>query len=401
MAQRPSNSSICDYYTEVKYGSASDANQLKMMQGIVSLAFGGPAAASIEAGSVPDGLTGILNPGVHDGVPVNLLPFFNGSIASTNLNNQAVGINWLDDGGILPLVNFMSGKTETVELRNTTNEYRLFGHFYTAFAYIFGCSNPPASPTTGRPPNPAYVHKFMSLNFTEIGHFINQLTLSSEYYGFSTTDAQSLALLMNSRYNIRCAPAVSLNPKQAPQLFSLCQDPTCPLAVPNSDCEAYTNLTSEGPSSSSPSPSESSSSTSSPTTITNSESSSSPTESPSAAAASSGSKGLSTGGIAGVAIGGAALLAFIIAAIFDHRRERRPETPPPQPEQPETRWTGNTESFDGSQAGGQGYLPPQSEHFTAYSPNSRDSYISHAHTSYIPNPVELATPPCGRGRRRS
>ncbi|OBT96406.2 hypothetical protein VE01_05647 [Pseudogymnoascus verrucosus] len=397
IAQRPSNSSICDYYTEVKYGSASEANQLKMMQGIVSLAFGGPAAASIESGSVPDGLTGILNPGVHDGVPVNLLPFFNGSIASTNLNNQAVGINWLDDGGILPLVNFMSGKTETVELRNTTNEYRLFGHFYTAFAYIFGCSNPPASPTTGRPPNPAYVHKFMSLNFTEIGHFINQLTLSSEYYGFSTTDAQSLALLMNSRYNIRCAPAVSLNPKQAPQLFSLCQDPTCPLAVPNSDCEAYANLSSEGPSSSSPSPSESSSSTSGPTTITNSESSSSPTESPSAAATSSGSKGLSTGGIAGVAIGGAALLAFIIAAIFYLRRKRRPKTPPPQPEQPETRWTGNTESFDGSQAGGKGYLSPQSENFTAYSPNSRDSYISHAHTSYIPNPVELATPPLPQG----
>lgn len=122
MAQRPSSSSICDYYTQVKYGSASEANQLKMMQGIVSLAFGGPTAALIKSGSVPDGLTGILNPGVHDGVNVNLLPFFNGSTASTNLNNQAVGINWLDDGGTLPLVNFMSGKTDTVVLKNTTNE---------------------------------------------------------------------------------------------------------------------------------------------------------------------------------------------------------------------------------------------------------------------------------------
>lgn len=122
MAQRPSSSSICDYYTQVKYGSASEANQLKMMQGIVSLAFGGPAAATMDSSSLPDGLTGILNPGVHDGVIVNLLPFFNGSIASTNLNNLAVGINWLDDGGITPLVNFWSGKTDTVVLRNTTNE---------------------------------------------------------------------------------------------------------------------------------------------------------------------------------------------------------------------------------------------------------------------------------------
>lgn len=122
MAQRPSSSSICDYYTQVKYGSASEANQLKMIQGIVSLAFGGPATASIKSDSVPDGLTGILNPGVHNGVAVNLLGFFNGTVASTNLNNQAVGINWLDDGGVQPLVDFMSGKTDTVVLTSTTNE---------------------------------------------------------------------------------------------------------------------------------------------------------------------------------------------------------------------------------------------------------------------------------------
>ncbi|KFY86979.1 hypothetical protein V500_07274 [Pseudogymnoascus sp. VKM F-4518 (FW-2643)] len=366
-----------------------------MMQGIVSLAFGGPAAATNDSDSLPDGLTGILNPGVHDGVIINLLPFFNGSIASTNLNNLAVGINWLDDGGITPLVNFWSGKTDTVVLRNTTNEYRLFGHFYTAFARIFGCSNPPSSPTAGGPPNPAYVHKFMSLNFTEIGHFINQLTLSAEYHGFSTTDAQSLALLMNSRYNTRCAPAMSLNPKQPPQLFSICQDPTCPLAVPNSDCEAYTNITMDGTSSSSPS--DTSSSAPGPTTITDSGSSPSPTDSSGAAAGSSDSKALSTGGIAGVAIGGVALIAFIVAAIFYLRRKRRPKTPPPQPE---IRWTGGSESFVGSP--GQGYLSPQSEHFSAYSPNTRESYVSNAHTSYGPKPmeqapVELATPPLAQG----
>lgn len=120
MAQRPGSVSICDYYTEERFGSASAGNQLIMMQSIVSLAFGGPG--SIDSDDVPEGLTGILNPGVHDGVPVNLLPFFNGSIASTNLNNQPVGINWLDDGGIQPLVDFMTNKTDTVVLSNTTNE---------------------------------------------------------------------------------------------------------------------------------------------------------------------------------------------------------------------------------------------------------------------------------------
>ncbi|KFY35504.1 hypothetical protein V494_05842 [Pseudogymnoascus sp. VKM F-4513 (FW-928)] len=342
-----------------------------MIEGIVSLAFGGPAA--IKSGDIPDGLTGILNPGVHDGARVNLLPFFNGSIASTNLNNQAVGINWLDDGGILPLSNYLSGQTDSVVLKNETNEYRLFGHFYTAFAKVFGCSHPPPSPTAGDAPNPAYIHKFMGLNFIELGYFINQLTLASEYYGFSTTDAQSLAQLMNTRYNTRCGPPTSVNTHKTPQLLSLCQDPTCPLAVPNSNCEPYVNLTAD--SSSSSSPSESSNTASSPTS--------------GATDTSSGSKGLSSGGIAGVAIGGVALLALIIAVIFYLRRKRRPKTPPPQPE---VRWTGNSESFVGSPAGGQGYLSPQSEHFSAYSPNSRDSYVSHAHTSYTPKPVELATP---------
>ncbi|OBT66722.1 hypothetical protein VE03_03868 [Pseudogymnoascus sp. 23342-1-I1] len=382
-AQRPSSTSICDYYTQVKYGSASEANQLKMMQSIVSLAFGGPG--SISSDSIPVGLTGILNAGVHDGVAVNLLPFFNGSVRSTNLNNQAVSINWLDDGGIQPLVDFMTNKTDTVVLSDSTNEYRLFGHFYTAFAKIFGCSHPPVSPTAGAFPNPAYVHKFMSLNFTEIGHFINQLTLSCQYNGFSATDSQSLALLMNSRYNTRCAPAFSLNANEAAQLFSICQDPTCPLAVPNSDCDAYVNITEQGVSSSS------STSTSTPNP-TNSDSSS-------AAAASSDSKALSTGGIAGVAIGGVALLAAIIAAIIYFRRKRRPKTPPPQPE---VRWTGNSESFIGSPVPGQGYLSPQSEHFSAYSPNTRDSYVSNPHMSYVPKPVEvapveMASPPLVQG----
>ncbi|KFY94949.1 hypothetical protein V498_03627 [Pseudogymnoascus sp. VKM F-4517 (FW-2822)] len=312
MAQRPGSVSICDYYTEERYGSASAGNQLKMMQSIVSLAFGGPG--SIDSADVPKGLTGILNPGVHDGVAVDLLPFFNGSMASTNLNNQAVGINWLDDGGIQPLVDFMTNKTDTVVLSETTNEYRLFGHFYTAFAKIFGCSQPPISPTAGGFPNPAYVHKFMSLNFTEIGHFINQLTLSCEFNGFSTTDAQSLALLMNSRYNTRCAPAYSLNPQEAIQLFSICQDPTCPLAVPNSDCDAYVNITAQGVSSSSPSDT----------------SPSDPANSSSPPSDASSSKSLSTGGIAGVVIGGVALLALIAAAILYFRRKRRPKTPPPQ-----------------------------------------------------------------------
>lgn len=120
IAQRPENISICDYYTKQKYGEPSPLHQYHMIQGIVSLAFAG--SSSIPEGNVSEKITGILNPGEEEGTPVDLLPWFNGSKASSNLNNQAIGINWLDDGGVLPLLDYLAGKTANVTLRPETNE---------------------------------------------------------------------------------------------------------------------------------------------------------------------------------------------------------------------------------------------------------------------------------------
>jgi hypothetical protein len=120
LAQRPSTISICDYYTQVAYGSASEANQLKLVQRIVALAFAGPK--SIPSKKVPKELTGILNPGVQGGQRVDLLPYFNGTFASTNLNNQPVGVNWLDDGGLAPLSDYLTDQTKSLVLSNSTNE---------------------------------------------------------------------------------------------------------------------------------------------------------------------------------------------------------------------------------------------------------------------------------------
>lgn len=119
-AQRPENVSICDYYTEQKYGEPSQIHQFHMIQGIVSLAFAG--SSSLPAENVSEKITGILNPGEEDGTPVNLLPWFNGSKASSNMNNQAVGINWLDDGGVQPLLDYLSKKTDNVTLKPESNE---------------------------------------------------------------------------------------------------------------------------------------------------------------------------------------------------------------------------------------------------------------------------------------
>jgi hypothetical protein len=118
-AQRPGNASICDYYAQVNYGANTSDTQLRLIEGIVSLAFHG--GGNLTNVSDPS-LTGILNPSSFAGVAVDLRQFFNGTRASTNLNNQPVGINWLDDGALDPLYTFLSGQSPIVISANTTNQ---------------------------------------------------------------------------------------------------------------------------------------------------------------------------------------------------------------------------------------------------------------------------------------
>ena len=41
---------------------------------------------------------------------------------TTNLNDQAVAMNWLDGGGTDPLLSFLNGTTETAEIKKDTNQ---------------------------------------------------------------------------------------------------------------------------------------------------------------------------------------------------------------------------------------------------------------------------------------
>ena len=118
LAQRPSNASICDYYAETLYGTNSSATQFQLIQSIVALAFSGGSNLT----NVSSDITGILNPGTFQGLGVDLQPWFNGAIDSTNLNNQPVGIDWLDDGGLNPLYDYLNGSTSNVVLTNTSNQ---------------------------------------------------------------------------------------------------------------------------------------------------------------------------------------------------------------------------------------------------------------------------------------
>lgn len=118
LAQRSSNASLCDYYAGVQFGSSTNATQSKLIKSIVSLELGGPFSLQ----NVTSDLTGILNLGSFQNTDVYLRPWFDGSKETTNLNDAAVGIDWLDGGAAQPLGDFLTGVTPDVVLANTTNE---------------------------------------------------------------------------------------------------------------------------------------------------------------------------------------------------------------------------------------------------------------------------------------
>lgn len=166
----------------------------------------------------------------------------------------------------------------------------------------------------------------MNLNYTDLGHFINQLSIAVQLYGFSEQDSQTLSGGLNNQYNVRCAPAVSEN-GEVPQLLSLCQAETCPLAVPSADCAAYVNLSANDATAAA-------SAASSPVSqATLSSTADARTSSP----ASASSTTLTNGSIAGISIAAIALLLAVIGAVLFYLRRQRsaPEAPvPPYPAAP-------------------------------------------------------------------
>lgn len=117
-AQRPTNASVCDYYAQARYGANSSETQLKFIQNVVCLAFEG----GTKLNNVSSEITGILRKGRFSNMDIDLLQYFNGSRASTNVNNAPIGINWLDQGGTTPLAAFLAGETQTLNLADTSNQ---------------------------------------------------------------------------------------------------------------------------------------------------------------------------------------------------------------------------------------------------------------------------------------
>jgi hypothetical protein len=104
MAQtRPTNESICDYYTTAALKNNTAANQMTLLTLLVNTAVIGNYSKDALPGKV---VQGILNPNgtTTNGTKVNLLPYFDGGLASSNRGgSEGVAVNFLDDGGAVPL----------------------------------------------------------------------------------------------------------------------------------------------------------------------------------------------------------------------------------------------------------------------------------------------------------
>lgn len=105
VAQRPANESICDFYTTALLKTNNATNQYTLLTLLVNTAVIGNYTKPNVGVSVP----GILSPkAMFNGTKVNLMPYFDGGLASTNEGGKmGVATNFLDGGGAAPLMRNM------------------------------------------------------------------------------------------------------------------------------------------------------------------------------------------------------------------------------------------------------------------------------------------------------
>ncbi|KAI0199940.1 hypothetical protein F4808DRAFT_471143 [Astrocystis sublimbata] len=230
-AQRPEDTSICDYYTTALLKDNSADNQATLLTLVVNTVVIGNYTQPNVGVSVP----GILAKGQYNGNDVNLLPYFNGDLASSNRGgDKGVSVNFLDDGGAEPL------KKNKPANGVSSNQYFLLTHLYQFFGSLLGCSQ------QGMPGFDAYdgfpsmyeVHKFMALDENEVGYFITQVGLAASSFGVADSDVQAVGKALIGLFDHRCSPPTTAIKAQGPQLQAICIADTCPLAE-NATCDKY------------------------------------------------------------------------------------------------------------------------------------------------------------------
>jgi len=232
VAQRPTNTSICDYYTTALLTNNTAANQATVLTLVVNTAIIGNYTKPNVGIAVP----GILANGTVNGTAVDLLPYFTGALASTNTGGT-VGrsVNFLDDGGAAPLLmNKPANGT-------SSNQYTLVTHLYSYFGVLLGCSmqNSTAYGPYSGSPSMYNVHKFMDLSYAEVTYFVEQVGLAAESFGVTTADATAVGNELMAAFGYSCSPPAVIIPYQPAELQAICIDSTCPVAPVNATCSSY------------------------------------------------------------------------------------------------------------------------------------------------------------------
>lgn len=228
-AQRPSDVSICDYYTKALLKDNTAKNQATLLTLLVNTVVIGNYTTP-NKNAVP----GILAPGEVNGAKVNLLPYFSGGLVSTNANGKAQSVNFLDGGGAEPLKKNMPANDMS------SRQYFLLTHLYEFFGGLLGCS------MQGMTGFDAYsgrtsmyeVHKFMDLDSAEVTYFVTQVGLAAASFGVAKEDIAVAAGALNSLFNVKCGPPMAVLKNTSAELQSICIADDCPLAK-NATCDKY------------------------------------------------------------------------------------------------------------------------------------------------------------------
>lgn len=102
------NMSVCDKYTTALLMDNNATNQYTLLTLLVNTVVIGNYTQP-NKNAVP----GILAKGEYNGKEVNLLPYFDGTLMSSNRGgSKGVSINFLDDGGAEPLMKNMPANSE-------------------------------------------------------------------------------------------------------------------------------------------------------------------------------------------------------------------------------------------------------------------------------------------------
>ena len=237
-AQRPANESICDYYTTTLLMNNTAENQMTVLTLVVNTAVIGNYTKPNVGIMVP----GILAQGqMQEGIPVDLLKYFNGSLMSTNRNGVASSVNFLDDGGAAPLM--MNKPANT----NTSARYFLLTHLYQYFGTLLGCSMQGMAGfnTYQGSPSQYQVHKFMNLTKYEMDYFITQVGLAAASFGVAADDVMAVGMALNDTFNQRCSAPAAVIPAQGAQLQAICIAPDCALAT-SAVCDQYSAAATSG-----------------------------------------------------------------------------------------------------------------------------------------------------------